>query len=111
MGHEEGTQECHDYWNHHELPFRDRMFAMVGKIFRLADPTPLMWDKHNVEVDVPLGTLVRLIHYTPDTPGHRAGNYWTIETLDGKLSATQIFQDELEELNALDKLSLIKKDD
>jgi len=110
FGHEEDSEDCHDYWNHHELPFKERMFEMVGKIFKLADPTPILFDDDGNEHDLPPGTYIRLISYTPDTPGMRAGNYWTIQTLDGKLSATQIYQDELEELNALDRLALIDED-
>jgi len=118
LGHEEDTEECRDYWNGHELPFRDRMYAMVGKVFKLKDPTPELykeWETENgwhKEVMSPEpGTFVRLTHYTPDTPGMRAGNYWSIQTMDGEFSATQIYQDELEELNALDKLALIEGDD
>lgn len=116
FGHEEGSEECHDYWNNHELPFRDRMFAMVGKIFKLADPAPDLYKERETgdgwEVMEPApGTFVRLTHYTPDTPGTKAGNYWRIETLDGEFSATQIYQDELEELSALDRLSLIEVDE
>ena len=111
-GHEQGTHQCMDYWNNHELPFRDRMFAMVGKVFKTADPGPYLYHNESEErYDAPPGTLVRLTHYTPETLRLKAGNYWSIQTLDGKYSATQIYQDDLEELSALDQMSLIKKDD
>jgi hypothetical protein len=110
FGHEEGTEECGDYWNNHELPFRDRMFAMVGKIFKLKDPTPILYGDGVAHADIAPGTFVRLADYMPDTPGFKAGNYWTITTLDGKLCATQIYQDELEELSALDRLALLDND-
>jgi hypothetical protein len=111
FGHEEGTDECREHWENHELPFHDRMFAMVGKTFKTSDPGPILYADDDTPYDTPPGTLVRLTHFTPDTPGMKAGNYWSIRTLDGKYSATQIYQDDLEELDVLDKLSLIGDED
>lgn len=113
FGHEEGTDECLHYWKTTEVPFRDRMQKMVGKVFKLGSPAPDLWmqdGEDDVRIDVPPGTLVRLTHYTPDTPGLSAGNYWSVETLDGKLSATQIYHYELEELGVLDRLSIIEEE-
>lgn len=88
-----------------------RMYAMVGRIFKLKGPTPILFGRKGKEFDPPPGTFVRLTAYTPDTPGMNSGNHWCIETLDGKFSARQIYQDELEELTALDRMSLIGNDD
>lgn len=116
FGHAEDTDECLHYWKTTEEPFRERMQRQVGKIFKLKEPTPILckeWQSesgwYSERMEPTPGTMVRLVHYTPDRPGMKAGNYWTIETLDGEFSATQIYQDELEELSALDKLSLIEK--
>jgi hypothetical protein len=106
VGHIEATAECHDYWDHHELPFRERMFAMVGKVFKLADHAPDLWSEEGVRHNFPPGTFVRLTDYTPNRPGFKSGNYWTIQTLDNKYSATLVYQDDLKELNAAEKLAL-----
>ena len=110
-GHERGKEECLHYWKTTEVPFRERMQKMVGKVFKTADPGPHLFDENNERYSTPPGTLVRLTHYTPETKRLKAGNYWSVETLDGNYSAAQIYQDDLEELNALDRLSLIKRDD
>lgn len=109
-GHEEGSEECKKHWTYVEAPYRERMRAMVGKVFKTADPAPVLYTDDNEPWDTPSGIFVRLTHWTPDTPGMKAGDYWSIRTLDGKYSATQIYQDELEELSALDRMSLLEEE-
>lgn len=113
--HEEGSTECSVYYASIEIPYQERMQKFVGKIVKLKDPTPCLYKHRETEnghyterMEPPPGTFVRITHWTPHTPGMLAGDYWTIETLDGEFGATQIYNDELEELNALDKLSLIE---
>lgn len=111
FGHYEGSVECQVYYASVEIPFQERMQKMVGKIFKLRDPAPMLFIYGTDEqIDLDPGTFVRLTAWTPYRAGFKAGDYWTIETLDKKAGATQIYSDELEELNALDKLSLIKEE-
>ena len=115
FGHEEGTDPCHEYWTTTEEPFRERMQRQVGKVFKLSGTGP---DFFSVEDGTTLydsyrlgaGTFIRLTHYEPWKPGAKVGNFWCIETLDGKFTASQVYQDEIEELGPLDKLALIKED-
>lgn len=108
LGHRESPEECLHYWKTTKVPFKERMAGMIGMIVKLKDPTPVLYDQTNDQFDAPPGTYVRLTDYTPDTPGMKAGNYWSIETLDGKYSAGQIYQDEFEVLTLLDRLALIE---
>lgn len=116
FGHERGTDECHVYWSSVEAPFGKKMKSLEGTIMKTGDPPPDMWPREIASadygdmVDVPPGTFVRILSYTPWRSGMKAGNYFTIETLDGKLCATQVHLGELLPLDALDRLSLIKDD-
>lgn len=116
FGHYKGSDECHIYWSSVEAPFGRQMRALEGTVMKLGHIPPDMWPKgiadatYQNAVQPPPGTFVRLIRYTSWRQGMRSGNFFCIETLDGKLSATQVHLGELEDLDALDKLSLIKDD-
>lgn len=108
FGHEYGTEECYQYWISEEHPFLERMKKQIGKVFKLGKFFPELTDENGVAGLLPEGTYVKLVDYVPWQEGRNVGNYWTISTLDGKYSATQVYQDELVELDALDRLALLE---
>lgn len=110
FGHEEGSEDCEKHWTYVELPYRERMEAMIGSVRKLSDPAPFLFDEAQVRYNPPPGMFVRLIAYRRESPGSRGGDTWTIQTLDGKLSATQIHHDELDELGALDRMALLEEE-
>lgn len=115
FGHCKSSDECHIYWSSEEAPFGRQMKALEGTVMKLGDIPPDMWPNKTVGtigecVDLPPGTFVRILRYTPWREGLRSGNYFTIETLDGEFSGDQVHLGELQELDTLDKLSLIKDD-
>lgn len=115
FGHEQGSAECNTYYIKVEKPFYDWKQSQIGKVRRLTEDTQ-MWPVDFVYTLSPsdtffsAGTAVRITNWTPWT-SFRAGDYWSICTLDGKYSATQIYTDELGELPVLDRLALIKEEE
>lgn len=106
--------ECEVYWSSVEAPFGQKMRSLEGTIMKLGDIPPEMWPRdiadatHRNSVDLPPGTFVRLLRYTPWRTGMKGGNNFSIETLDGKYAAGQVHLGELAELDPLDKLALIE---
>jgi hypothetical protein len=116
FGHEFNTDECHIHWTSVEAPFGRQMKALEGSIMKLGDIPSDLWARSEQSptlenmAQLPPGTYVRLLHYTPWVDGMKSGNYFDIETLDGKYSGTQIHLGELCELEVLDKLALIDEE-
>jgi len=111
FGHEQGSGECDTYYNEVEKPHHDARRDQIGEVRGLTEDTE-MWDVESNSrcVWMSQGTPVRLTAWTPWQEGFKAGDYWTICTLDRKYSATQIKDYELGEPGILDKLALIKEE-
>ena len=107
VGHDEGTAECDVYYNEVEAPYNDAKRARIGEIVAAGESPPDLYAAGSEDiVDISPGALLRIIDWTPWRTGFKAGDYWTVETLDGKYSGTQIYDDELVEPGVLDQLWL-----
>jgi hypothetical protein len=116
FGHERYSDECRVYWSSVEAPYGKQMKALEGTIMKMGHIPSDMWPRGIADanisnmVELPPGTFVRMLRYTPWRPGMRAGNYFSIETLDGKFMGTQVHLGELAKLDALDRLSLLEEE-
>lgn len=107
FGHEESTPECDQNWAEVEEPFRAKQRARIGEIVAAGEIPPDLYAKGSTEIaDISPGTLLRIIDWTPWRPGFKAGNYWTVETLDGNYSGTQVYNSEIADPGVLDQLWL-----
>ena len=97
FGHENYSEECEIYWSSVEAPLPPDMWDLAEE---RAGRDPVM-------VELPPGTYVRLSNYTPWMPGMKSGNHFYVETLDGKFGGSQVHLGELQELEVLDRLTLL----
>ncbi|MGD9726482.1 MAG: hypothetical protein AB7L09_02940 [Nitrospira sp.] len=111
FGHENYTEECEVYWSSVEAPFGQMMRSLEGTIMKVGElPTDMFSARDPLRrVEMPSGTFVRLIFYTPWRRGLKSGNYFTIETLDGAYVGEAVHLGELCELDPLDRLALIEE--
>ena len=110
LDHIEGSPECVKYFTEVETPFQELRRSQVGKIMAASDTGPDLYDRDNNMMDISPGTLLRLTKWTPWQPGARAGNYWSVETLDGEFTGTQVHDYELTQSGVLDKLWLASEE-
>lgn len=90
------------------LIIKDR--EQIGKIVAAGDMPPDLYDSDGNGVTITSGTLLRLTDWTPHRPGFKAGNYWTVETLDGLYHGSQVYDYELSQPGVLDKLWIAQKE-
>lgn len=107
FGHVEESGECDRYYDQVELPFHADRRARIGEIVAAGQiPPDLYAPGSTIIAKIEPGTLLRITDWTPWNPGAQAGDYWTVETLDGKYSGTQIYDDEITDPGVLDQLWL-----
>lgn len=108
--HIEGSPECIKYFAGVEIPFQKFKREQIGKIVAAGDMPPDLYDSDGNGVTITSGTLLRLTDWTPHRPGFKAGNYWTVETLDGLYHGSQVYDYELSQPGVLDKLWIAQKE-